>query len=58
MRLTELVTPLKPVEAMAEGRLVIASDVGGHRELIDDETTGFLFPADDVGALAHDGSWR
>ncbi len=52
MRLTELVTPLKPVEAMAEGRLVIASDVGGHRELIDDETTGFLFPADDVGALA------
>jgi PEP-CTERM/exosortase A-associated glycosyltransferase len=52
MRLTDLVTPLKPVEAMAEGRLVIASDVGGHRELIEDETTGFLFPADDVAALA------
>ncbi len=52
MRLTELVTPLKPVEAMAEGRLVIASDVGGHRELIEDGTTGFLFAADDLAALA------
>jgi PEP-CTERM/exosortase A-associated glycosyltransferase len=52
MRLTELVTPLKPLEAMAEGRLVIASDVGGHRELIADGTTGFLFPADDPAALA------
>lgn len=52
IRLTELVTPLKPVEAMAEGRLVVASDVGGHRELIDDGRTGFLFPADDTGALA------
>jgi glycosyltransferase involved in cell wall biosynthesis len=52
MRLTELVTPLKPVEAMAEGRLVIASDVGGHRELIEDGVTGFLFAADDVQALA------
>jgi glycogen synthase len=51
MRLTELVTPLKPVEAMAEGRLVIASDVGGHRELIEDGVTGFLFAADDVPAL-------
>jgi PEP-CTERM/exosortase A-associated glycosyltransferase len=52
MRLTELVTPLKPLEAMAEGRLVIASDVGGHRELIRDGVTGFLFPADDPGELA------
>jgi hypothetical protein len=34
MRLTELVTPLKPLEAMAQGRLLVASDVGGHRELI------------------------
>ncbi|MBA4048531.1 MAG: glycosyltransferase, exosortase A system-associated, partial [Sphingomonas sp.] len=36
MRLTDLVTPLKPLEAMAQGRLVAASDVGGHRELIAD----------------------
>ena len=34
MRLTELVTPLKPLEAMAQGRLFVASDVGGHRELV------------------------
>ena len=53
MRLTELVTPLKPLEAMAMGRLVVASDVGGHRELIRDGETGFLFRADDAEALAH-----
>ena len=52
MRLTELVTPLKPLEAMAERRLVIASDVGGHRELIRDGKTGYLFAADDAAALA------
>ena len=53
MRLTELVTPLKPLEAMAQGRMFVASDVGGHRELIRDGETGFLFPAGDAGALAH-----
>lgn len=53
MRLTELVTPLKPLEAMAQRRLVAASDVGGHRELIEDGVTGTLFPPDDPAALAH-----
>ncbi len=52
MRLTELVTPLKPLEAMALGRIVVASDVGGHKELIRDGDTGVLFRAGDVGALA------
>jgi len=52
MRLTELVTPLKPLEAMAMGRVVLASDVGGHRELVEDGATGFLFPPGDAGALA------
>ena len=33
IRLTELVTPLKPLEAMAQGQLFIASDIGGHRAL-------------------------
>jgi PEP-CTERM/exosortase A-associated glycosyltransferase len=51
-RLTELVTPLKPLEAMAQGRIVAASDVGGHRELIVDGATGVLFPADDPLACA------
>ena len=52
MRLTELVTPLKPLEAMAQGKLVLASDVGGHRELIRPGETGWLFRAGDPGALA------
>ncbi|KQM61539.1 MULTISPECIES: TIGR04063 family PEP-CTERM/XrtA system glycosyltransferase [unclassified Sphingomonas] len=52
MRLTDLVTPLKPLEAMAQRRLVAASDVGGHRELICDGDTGTLFPPDDPAALA------
>lgn len=47
MRLTDLVTPLKPLEAMAQNRLVAASDVGGHRELIEHGRTGTLFRADD-----------
>jgi PEP-CTERM/exosortase A-associated glycosyltransferase len=52
IRLTEIVTPLKPLEAMAQGRIFVASDVGGHRELVRDGETGFLFPAGDAAALA------
>ena len=52
MRLTDLVTPLKPLEAMAQMRLVAASDVGGHRELIEDGVTGTLFAPDNPEALA------
>ncbi len=52
MRLTELVTPLKPLEAMAQGRLFVASDVGGHKELIRDGETGVLFKAGDAQSLA------
>jgi PEP-CTERM/exosortase A-associated glycosyltransferase len=52
MRLTDLVTPLKPLEAMAQGRMLVASDVGGHRELVRDGETGFMFPAGDAAALA------
>lgn len=52
MRLTELVTPLKPLEAMAQGRVLVASDVGGHRELIRDGKTGALFRAGSAESLA------
>lgn len=52
IRLTELVTPLKPLESMAQFKPVIASDIGGHRELIADGKTGFLFEADNASALA------
>lgn len=51
-RLTDLVTPLKPLEAMAQQRLVAASSVGGHRELIADGDTGTLFAPDDPVACA------
>ena len=52
MRLTDLVTPLKPMEAMAQGRILLASDVGGHRELIVPGQNGQLFKAGDADALA------
>ncbi len=52
MRLTDLVTPLKPLEAMAQGKLVLASDVGGHKELIRHGENGCLFRADSAGDLA------
>jgi PEP-CTERM/exosortase A-associated glycosyltransferase len=52
MRLTELVTPLKPLEAMAQGRLLVASDVGGHKELIRHGETGLLFKAGSAESLA------
>lgn len=65
MRLTELVTPLKPLEAMAQGRMLVASDVGGHRELIRHDETGVLFRAGSaqsladslLGLLAHRERW-
>ena len=53
IRLTELVTPLKPLESMAQFKPVIASDIGGHRELIEHNKTGFLFEADNSEALAN-----
>jgi len=52
MRLTELVTPLKPLEAMAQGQLFVASDVGGHKELVQHNQTGVLFQAGSADALA------
>ncbi|MCB1694007.1 MAG: glycosyltransferase, exosortase A system-associated, partial [Pseudomonadales bacterium] len=51
-RVTELVTPLKPLEAMAQRKFVVASDVGGHREMIEDGETGVLFSPGDPKALA------
>jgi PEP-CTERM/exosortase A-associated glycosyltransferase len=51
MRLTELVTPLKPLEAMAMAKPVLASDVGGLAELIEHGANGMLFRADDTASL-------
>lgn len=52
MRLTELVTPLKPLEAMAMGKIVVGSDVGGIKELVTHNHDGFLFKAGDIEDLS------
>lgn len=51
-QITDRVTPLKPLEAMAMGILVLGSNVGGIRELLGSETAGLLFPENDAEALA------
>jgi glycogen(starch) synthase len=51
IRLTELVTPLKPLESMAMGIPVLASDIGGHAELISDGETGLLFKTESADSL-------
>ncbi|MGH8259359.1 MAG: glycosyltransferase, partial [Steroidobacteraceae bacterium] len=52
IRLTELVTPLKPLESMSLGRVFIASDVGGHRELLPEHLHPYLFRPGDRDDLA------
>jgi glycosyltransferase involved in cell wall biosynthesis len=50
---------------MARGRIVLASDVGGHRELVHQKATGYLFKADEgmdlartvLDVLAHEDNW-
>ena len=50
--LTERVTPLIPLQAMAEGQVVLASDVGGHSAFIKHGDNGYLFKKEDKSALA------
>jgi PEP-CTERM/exosortase A-associated glycosyltransferase len=56
IRLTELVTPLKPLEAMALGRAVLGSSVGGICELVENEKTGLLFAPGDVDDFCRQAS--
>jgi len=51
-RLSDLVTPLKPLEIMARAKPLLASDCGGHLELVTDGVNGYTFHADDEVALA------
>ncbi len=45
--LTNSVTPLKPLEAMAYEKIFVGSDVGGITELVTDKENGFIFKAED-----------
>lgn len=47
-RLTELVTPLKPLEAMSLGKPLLASRIGGIVELVEHGCTGLLFNPNDL----------
>jgi glycosyltransferase involved in cell wall biosynthesis len=44
-------TPFTVLETLAAGRIVVASDLGGIREIVGDGENGLLFPAGDAGAL-------
>ena len=52
LEVTRSVTPLKPVEAMASGRPVVASNLPALQEIVTDGVSGTLVPADDAGQLA------
>jgi glycosyltransferase involved in cell wall biosynthesis len=43
--------PTVVAEAMATGLPVVASDVGGLREMVEDKVTGILYPAGEIPAL-------
>ena len=50
-RVTQLVTPLKPFEAMAMSRTVVASKLSALEEIIEHEKTGLLYQPDDLDDL-------
>ncbi|MEV4181137.1 glycosyltransferase family 4 protein, partial [Streptosporangium canum] len=52
LRVCRLVTPLKPVEAMALGKPVVLSDLPALSELVGSDGAGLLVPAGDPEALA------
>ena len=49
----EMVSPLKPFEAMAMGKVVISSDVAALAEIVNDGVTGLLHRKDDPNDLAN-----
>ena len=51
-RVTRLVTPLKPFEAMRSGRALVMSDLPALAEIVEDGKTGRLYPAGDAKSLA------
>ena len=57
VRVCQLVTPLKPIEAMAFGRPVVASDLPALAEIVRQPGAGLVFKAGDVEELAAAVSW-
>ncbi|WP_158454046.1 glycosyltransferase family 4 protein [Paenibacillus durus] len=51
-KVCELVTPLKPFEAMAMGKTVMVSDIPALREIVSDGNTGLIFQPEDAASLA------
>ena len=51
-RVTRLVTPLKPFEAMRSGTAVVMADLPALAEIVEDGKTGCLYPAGDSQKLA------
>jgi glycosyltransferase involved in cell wall biosynthesis len=51
-RVNNLVTPLKPLEAMSMAKPLLVSGVGGLTELVQDGQTGLIFKPEDIGDLA------
>jgi len=52
LRVCELVSPLKPFEAMGSGKVLITSSVRALAEIVDDGVTGLVFEKDNVEELA------
>lgn len=52
MKVTEIVTPLKPLEAMAMGKAVVMSSVAAMAEMVEDGVTGVLFEKGNIQALS------
>lgn len=50
-RVSNLVTPLKPLEIMSMGKPIVASDVGGITEIIQDNETGVVFESENIESL-------
>ncbi|MFB9714883.1 glycosyltransferase family 4 protein [Arthrobacter methylotrophus] len=52
LEVTRSVTPLKPVEALASSRAVVASSLPALAEIVDEGRTGLLVPPEEPAALA------
>ncbi|WP_024586623.1 glycosyltransferase [Aliihoeflea sp. 2WW] len=48
---TEMVSPMKPLEAYAMEKAVVASSVGALQEMVQDGKTGLIFEKDNVASL-------